>query len=213
MNKSRAIIVVSYADALRVVASSARISTQQGTAMEIYDKSHGDEKDLRLVNKVLASGHKSVIEHQTFGIAFDDVSVLVEQFVIECRLASFTVKSRRYVDFSEAGFVAPERLTEAQRMRFEEAMKARFADYEQLMALGVPKEDARFVLPYSLRSNFFMTVDARPDLRHAVRAGEGLPGDRSAGRPVEGTVRQAVPRRDRRRGQALSSLPAASAAR
>ena len=161
VNKSRAIIVVSNADALRVVASSARISTQQGTAMEIYDKSHGDEKDLRLVNKVLASGHKSVIEHQTFGIAFDDVSVLVEQFVIECRLASFTVKSRRYVDFSEAGFVAPERLTEAQRMRFEEAMKARFADYEQLMALGVPKEDARFVLPYSLRSNFFMTVDAR----------------------------------------------------
>ncbi|MDO4866284.1 MAG: FAD-dependent thymidylate synthase [Clostridia bacterium] len=161
MNKSRAIIVVSNEDALRVVASSARISTQQGTAMEIYDKSKGDEKDLRLVNKVLASGHKSVIEHQTFGIAFDDVSVLVEQFVIECRLASFTVKSRRYVDFSEAGFVAPEGLTEAQHACFDAAMKARFADYEQLMALGVPKEDARFVLPYSLRSNFFMTVDAR----------------------------------------------------
>ena len=161
MNKSRAIIVVGNADALRVVASSARISTQQGTAMEIYDKSRGDEKDLRLVDKVLASGHKSVIEHQTFGIAFDDVSVLVEQFVIECRLASFTVKSRRYVDFSDAGFVMPARLTAPQRACFEEAMKARFADYERLMALGVPKEDARFVLPYCLRSNFFMTVNAR----------------------------------------------------
>ena len=40
-------------------------------------------------------------------------------------------------------------------------MAARFADYQRLMELGVPKEDARFVLPYCLRSNFFMTLNAR----------------------------------------------------
>lgn len=161
MKHSRAIIVNKNPEALRVAAGSARISTQQGTAMEIYGRSLGDEKDLNLMNKVLASGHKSVIEHQTVNIAFDDVSVLVEQFVIECRLASFTVKSRRYVDFGEAGWVCPEGLTDAQRAIFEGAMAVRFEDYRRLMALGVPKEDARFVLPYSLRSNFFMTVNAR----------------------------------------------------
>ncbi|MBR7187075.1 MAG: hypothetical protein IKD53_00820 [Clostridia bacterium] len=63
MNKSRAIIVVKNPEALRVAASSARISTQPGTAMEIFGRSLGDEKDLRLLDKVLSSGHKSVIEH------------------------------------------------------------------------------------------------------------------------------------------------------
>ena len=161
MEKSKAIIVVENPEALRVAAASARISTQQGTAMDIFSRSLGDEKDHRLIDKVLSSGHKSVIEHQTFGIAFNDVSVLVEQFVIECRLASFTVKSRRYVDFGEAGWVCPTGLDEAQRALFNRQMAARFEDYRRLMELGVPKEDARFVLPYALRSNFFMTVNAR----------------------------------------------------
>ena len=106
MNQSRAVVVVENREALRVAAASARISTQQGTALEIYERSLGDARDLKLIDKVLSSGHKSVIEHQTFGIAFNDVSVLVEQFVIECRLASFTVKSRRYVDFGGAGRIS-----------------------------------------------------------------------------------------------------------
>ena len=161
MNHGKAIIIVKNHDALRVAASSARISTQPGTAMEIFDKSLGDERDLKLMNKVLSSGHKSVIEHQTFSIAFDNVSVLVEQFVIEARLASFTVKSRRYVDFSNAGYVVVDGLNDEQKALYDETMAARFEDYEKLMALGVPKEDARFLLPYCLRSNFFMTVNAR----------------------------------------------------
>lgn len=161
MRQSKAIIVNKNEAALRSAAASARISTQQGTALEIYDKSLGDERDIRLLHKVLSSGHKSVIEHQTLTVAFNDVSVLVEQFVIECRLASFTVKSRRYVDFGAAGWVVPEGLSEAQRALYDGAMSSRFEDYRQLMALGVPKEDARFVLPYCLRSNFFMTLNAR----------------------------------------------------
>lgn len=161
MNKSRAIIVVQNREALRVAASAARISTQQGTAMGIFDNSRGDERDLKLIHKVLSSGHKSVIEHQTFSIAFNDVSVMVEQFVIEARLASYTVKSRRYVDFSGAGYVVPEGLTDVQRKLYDATMQSRFRDYQRLLDLGVAKEDARFVLPYCLRSNFYMTVNAR----------------------------------------------------
>ena len=175
LNNSKAVIIVKNPEALRVAASSARISTQQGTALEIFERSQGDEKDLRLIDKVLSSGHKSVIEHQTFSVAFDNVSVLVEQFVIESRLASYTVKSRRYVDFAGAGFVVPENLSGEQERFFTETMRARFADYEKLMALGVPKEDARFVLPYCLRSNFFMTMNARAliGLICAMLAGRG----------------------------------------
>lgn len=144
-----------------MTASAARMSTQQGTALEIFAKSGNHEKDLNLVSKVLSSGHKSVIEHQTLSVAFNDVSVMVEQFVIEFRLASFTVKSRRYVDFSGAGYVIPEGLTDEQRSAYCTRMDELFRAYETLLERGVPKEDARFLFPYCLRSNFFMTINAR----------------------------------------------------
>ena len=64
MNQSKAIIIVENREALRVAASAARISTQQGTALEMFEASSGDGRDLKLIGKVLSSGHKSVIEHR-----------------------------------------------------------------------------------------------------------------------------------------------------
>lgn len=135
--------------------------------MEVYARSGDRQKDLNLIGKVLSSGHKSIIEHQTFSVAFNDVSVMVEQFVIEFRLASFTVKSRRYVDFSKAGYVQPGQVKNVQA--YSARMEALFRAYQGLLEMGIPKEDARFLLPYSLRSNFFMTVDAR-ELIHMICA-------------------------------------------
>ena len=169
MRMGRAKILQQNGEALRVVASAARISTQQGTALEIYDHSGDREKDLKLVGKVLSSGHKSVIEHQCFGVAFDDVSVLVEQFVIEFRLASFTVKSRRYVNFAGAGCVVPEGMSPEVQEVYSERVSALFRLYERLLSLDIPREDARFVLPYGFRSNFYMTVNAR-ELIHMIAA-------------------------------------------
>lgn len=161
MYQGTAKIVQENPSARRIVASSARISTQQGSALEILERAGDVQKDMKLVEKVLSSGHKSVIEHQTFSIAFDNVSVLVEQFVIEFRLASFTVKSRRYVDFSDAGYVTPEGMNEGVRSLYKARTEALFALYEKLLALDIPREDARFVLPYGFRSNFYATLNAR----------------------------------------------------
>lgn len=167
MKRSSAVMIHKNPDAAGIAASAARMSTQSGTAMDIFARSGDAEKDLNLIRKVLSSGHKSVIEHQTFSVAFNDVSVLVEQFVIEFRLASYTVKSRRYVDFSDAGYVVPASLQGEMRELYCNRMDALFACYGKLMELGAPKEDARFVLPYCLRSNFFMTLDAR-ELIHMI---------------------------------------------
>lgn len=161
MQRSTAQILNANLGAPAIAASAARMSTMSGTALDIYARSGDRDKDLRLIGKVLASGHKSVIEHQTVSIAFNDVSVMVEQFVIEFRLASFTVKSRRYVDFSAAGYVVPDGLGAEDESAYRARMDELFAVYSRLLELGVPKEDARFVLPYSLRSNFFVTINAR----------------------------------------------------
>lgn len=144
-----------------VCAASGRISTQSGTALEIFERSHDEEKNTNLIGKVTRSGHTSTVEHAFFNIAFENVSVVVEQFMIEFRLASFTVKSRRYVDFSDCGYYLPEFRSEEDKALYEITVKGLFDTYDKLCENGIPKEDARFVLPYCFFSNFYCSLNGR----------------------------------------------------
>lgn len=162
------IIGVSSVDE-KLCAASGRISTQQGTSLEIFAKSQDKEKNANLISKVTASGHTSTVEHIFFNLAFENVSVVVEQFMIEFRLASFTVKSRRYVDFSDSGFYEPEIKSDELKKEFDEHVKGLFNLYAELTEAGVPKEDARFVLPYCFYSNFYCSLNGR-ELVNVLRA-------------------------------------------
>ncbi len=145
----------------KVCAAAGRISTQEGTALEIFDKSQDKEKNRKLISKVTKSGHTSTIEHIFFNIAFENVSVVVEQFMIEFRLASFTVKSRRYVDFTDCGYLVPEFKCDEDKEKYIALMNKMFSAYAYLTERDVPKEDARFVLPYCFYSNFLCSLNGR----------------------------------------------------
>ena len=152
-----------------VCAASGRISTQNGTALEIFEKSHDEEKNTKLIDKVTRSGHSSTVEHVFFNLAFENVSVVVEQFMIEFRLASFTVKSRRYVDFSDCGYFVPEFAEAETEALYKDNMDKFFDAYTFLTENGVPKEDARFVLPYCFYSNFYCSLGGR-ELLNVLKA-------------------------------------------
>lgn len=158
-----------------VCASAARISTTEGPAVKIFDKSLNDPHNLDLIGKVLKSGHRSLIEHMVFNIALENVSVYAEQYFIEMRLASFTVKSRRYVDYGEQGYVIPESLEGEDLELYKKHMEGLFKTYRDLIALNIPKEDARFILPYSFCSNFYCTLNARElaEVIRSIRCGRG----------------------------------------
>lgn len=175
MNNATAIIFGYDTKAEAAIAAAARISTTEGSAIDLYDQAL--EKDNSgLIRKVIGLGHVTTTEHAVFNIAFDDVSMLFEQFLIEHRLPAYTIKSRRYVDYTDMGAVMP-------TLRFKESVSADviktccdrladryeglFAKYIQLVDLGIPKEDARFVLPYAIRSHIIMTVNAR-ELMHII---------------------------------------------
>ena len=181
----------------RICAAGGRISTLSGNADAILAKSLDPEKNASLIGKVTASGHTSIIEHISFNLAFTDVSVLVEQFMIEFRLASFTVKSRRYVDFSDSGFFVPPLAESNETERFIQTMKRRFEDYSRLITLGIPKEDARFVLPYCFYSNFICTLNGR-ELYHVLEAmlygrGSRYPEIREIGRSLLAQAQELAP--------------------
>ena len=176
MNKQSRATIVSWSTAgEEVCASAARISTTQGDAAALFQQAQGNPRNRDLIGKVLASGHRSVAEHAVFSIAMENVSVYVEQFFIECRLASFTVKSRRYVDFGGLGYYIPPELEGDSLAAYQRYMDSLFTVYQSILADGVPKEDARFLLPYSLCSNFYCTLNARELARviQAMRFGRG----------------------------------------
>lgn len=175
IRKSVAKIISWNVDNEAVCASAAKMSTTMGNANEIFEKTKNNPQNTDLIKKVLRSGHKSVIEHAVFSIAFWDVSAFVEQFLIECRLASFTVKSRRYVDFSNLGYLIPSDLCDESLTRYIEYMDLLFDGYKSLLEMGIPKEDARFLLPYSFCSNFYCTLNARElgNLISSIKYGRG----------------------------------------
>lgn len=172
--QAKIISVNQYGEA--ICAGAARISTTQGNAMNIFESSKENPDNLQLIGKVLRSGHQSVLEHAVFSLALWNVSAFVEQFFIEFRLASFTVKSRRYVDFSGQGYHIPDGLSDEANKEYCQYMDGLFESYGRLLELGVPKEDARFLLPYSFHSSFFCTLNAR-ELVRLINAAEmrGIP--------------------------------------
>lgn len=165
--QSQAKIISYNINGSEVCASAARISTTSGNADEIFERAEENPKNLDLIGKVLKSGHKSIIEHAVFTISFCNISAFVEQYLIECRLASFTVKSRRYVDFSSFGYYIPPELKGEDLDLYGRYMDLLFSAYKTLLDAGVPKEDARFVLPYSFHSNLYCTLNAR-ELAHVI---------------------------------------------
>ena len=166
-NESGAFILSETKNGERIVSCGGRISTRPGTAVELYKKATDKQKNLNLVSKVVASGHKTVLEHHNFNIAFNNVSIFVEQYLIEFRLASYTIKSGRYVNFSKAGFNLPSEFNAEQQALLKSHYRKMFKIYDKFVAAGVPVEDARFILPYGLKTNIYMTCNAR-ELIHVI---------------------------------------------
>lgn len=166
-NEFGAFILSETKNGERIVSCGGRISTRQGTAVEIYKKSIDKTKNLNLISKVISSGHTTILEHHYFNIAFNKVSVFVEQFLIEFRLASFTIKSGRYVNFSKSGFNLSDEFSDEQKTVLSRHYRDMLRTYNELVQKGVPIEDARFVLPYGIKTNIYMSVNAR-ELVHII---------------------------------------------
>ena len=75
------------------------------------------------------------------------------------------------MDFGKAGYVSPDfskydgQNREKMENLYREHMDYLFDVYNDFVQAGIPKEDARFVLPYGFRSNFYCTVNARELIR------------------------------------------------
>ena len=65
------------------------------------------------------------------------------------------------MDFSGLGYYIPSELSGEALTAYRSYMDGLFAAYRKLLDADVPKEDARFLLPYAFCSNFYCTLNAR----------------------------------------------------
>ncbi|NIO22923.1 MAG: FAD-dependent thymidylate synthase [Candidatus Aenigmarchaeota archaeon] len=155
--------IISHTPDLERVCTAAVKHTYRKEKPSELMRSVKDRDRENLLGNIMKAGHLSVIEHGYFTMFFTDVSVFFEQFLIEHRLASYTVKSRRYVDYSESGFVVPNYLEDKPiiRKKYVDTVKKLFGIYGFLVKKGVPVEDARFVLPYCFKTSMICTMNSR----------------------------------------------------
>jgi thymidylate synthase (FAD) len=144
------------------MAAAARLCYADVSAAEIRDRLSPDQV-AKLLQRVVSSGHHSVLEHAGFSFAVDGLSRAASHQLVRHRLASYSQQSQRWVSFARASYVTPPMVAAdpALKEQFEEAMAAAFAVYRQLREAGVPAEDARYVLPNAWTTRLVVTMNAR----------------------------------------------------
>jgi thymidylate synthase (FAD) len=159
---------------LQIVASSGNLSRADGTVTQVFESNNDYEKNLKLARAVVGYGHKSIAEHDYLVFAIEDVTPIIEQIIIGYRLTSFTIKSRRNVDFRNVGFYVPDfhnkdgkvlKNNKSLQKQYKAYMQSLFDKYGELVDEEIPVEDCRYILPYSYHSNIIMGCDANELLR------------------------------------------------
>ena len=110
-------------------------------------------------------GHHSVLEHVSVTFAIDGMSRSCSHQLVRHRLTSFSQQSQRYVQFDGANLktVMPDSIKNKANLKesYDIFMEQVSEFYEFLLDEGVPREDARFVLPNACCTNLVMTVNVR----------------------------------------------------
>ena len=162
-----------------------------------------EEKKETLISHLLSHGHYGPFEHANAVFAVKGISRSCMAQITRHRHVSFDVQSMRYVSFDEVdpedvkdgemvvtppsasdpdwvgrnqktGQVDEETVAEREEL-FRESVARSVEEYQRLLDLGMPPEDARFVLPIGTEVNMVMSMNARmlmhvADMRAAADA-------------------------------------------
>ena len=122
-----------------------------------------ERKQSAVLDQVLGLGHTSVIEHTSFTFAISDVSRSLTHQLVRHRIASYSQQSQRYVNLNEPQYVIPPSIVKNKKMRnaYDETMAVIWDQYNKLLKMNIPAEDARYVLPNATCTNIMVTMNAR----------------------------------------------------
>lgn len=114
----------------------------------------------------IREGHEDVIEHCSASFLVEGISRTATHQLVRHRLASFSQESQRYVDqrkLDDDLVVVPDSIANNKEAfsQFDELMDFSHEVYNNLRALGIPKEDARFALLEGTKSCLVVSMNFR----------------------------------------------------
>ena len=120
-------------------------------------------EDGKIFKNCIRTGHTSISEFAVFQFHISGVSRSLLAQLTRHRMANYAVRSQRYVDEDNAGYVVPKTIgenKEALRVYNETQKRIQWC-YSQLKFLGIPNEDARYILSNACET----TLDVAFNLR------------------------------------------------
>jgi len=129
----------------------------------------------KFIGMILKSGHESVLEHENLTVKFIcDRGVTHE--IVRHRIASYSQESTRYCNYSkdkfgnELTFIRPCFWADdsEEYAVWKQAMEEIEKTYVKLISLGAKPEEARSILPNSLKTEIVCTMNLR-EWRHFFR--------------------------------------------
>lgn len=150
-------------DPQRAVATAARLCYSKLGAADLMEKM-SDEQAERVLGIILAGGHSSTLEHASYTFAVEGVSRALTHQLVRHRMASYNQQSQRYVEVKDGlDVIKPADVSnnDAANQAFDNAVKVCEDAYEKMIAAGIKKEDARFILPNATETKIVVTMNIR----------------------------------------------------
>ena len=149
---------------LKTVYTACRTCYSADYPVNIYNSTDDEEKMLKLIDRVVGSGHYSVIEHVQVSFAISNVSRACTHQLVRHRHMSFSQKSQRYVkEKGQFDYLIPPTIDKdpALRQKFVDFMGEISNKYQEFVDAGIPAEDARAVLPNATATSMVASLNLR----------------------------------------------------
>ena len=128
-----------------------------------YDSDTSPEANSRRLQTTLEKGHYSVLRFANATFAIEGISRVCSHQIVRTAHAGFLQRSQRYTDASMDKCIYPHSFFNGDDYDFEVRDAVRrtedsaYEAYALLLKHGVPKEDARYILPQGTTTKLVMT--------------------------------------------------------
>jgi len=149
---------------LKTIYTACRTCYSADIPINIYNSTDDKEKMLKLIERVISSGHYSTIEHIQVTFAISNVSRACTHQLVRHRHMSFSQKSQRYVkEKGQFDFIIPPTIEKNEELKekFTNFMGEISKIYNEFTEAGIPAEDARFVLPNATSTSIVASLNLR----------------------------------------------------
>ena len=149
---------------LKTIYTACRTCYSADMPINIYNSTDDEEKMLKLIERVISSGHYSTIEHIQVSFAISNVTRACTHQLVRHRHMSFSQKSQRYVkEKGQFDYIIPPTIEKnlEMKLKFENLMSEISKVYGELTDAGILAEDARAVLPNATSTSLVASLNLR----------------------------------------------------